>query len=623
MAVRDEMFDSYRAAETHRASNVGTFGWKVSTGELQWSEETFRIFEYSPAIQPTKALLLERVHPEDIGRVKEIIGRAQDTRKKFDFECRLLMPNRSVKYLRVVAHPEERDDNSGSAEFIGAVLDVTNHKRAEETLRKSEERYRDLINLSPDAIYVIDEDARCVLTNAAGAEMVGCREEELIGTAMTETYLPEERGLVWERLRKSKQWPIRFERSFLRRNGEVIPVEVSMSALREARYQIIIRDIRDRKRVEEALRRSEAYLAESQRRTHTGSWAIDPAKMEITYWSQETYGLYDFDPKCGLPSFEELCNRIHPEDRERYLEAVQTGIGTKTDYEVLFRVVLPDGALKHIHVAGHPIVNASGDVIEIVGTSVDVTERKQAEEERERLRQTQNHLAYISRLTTMGELTASLAHEIKQPISAAITNARTCMRWLNRDQPELEEAREAALRMIKDAMRASDIINHIRFLFTKSLPQRELLDVNDVVHEMIALLRNEANRYSISIRSNLAPNLPSVIADRVQLQQVFMNLMLNAIDAMKEMNPPGELTIESRQSENGDVLISIRDNGEGLPPEHTDQIFNAFFTTKREGTGMGLPISRSIIETHGGRLWATANFPRGAAFHFSLPGSSK
>jgi signal transduction histidine kinase len=249
---------------------------------------------------------------------------------------------------------------------------------------------------------------------------------------------------------------------------------------------------------------------------------------------------------------------------------------------------------------------------------MDITERKRAEEERERLRQTLADLAHVTRVTTMSELTVSLAHEIKQPMAAAVTDAKTCLRWLGRDEPDVPEARGAAARVVKDVIRASDIISRIALLFKKGATQRELLDVNEIIEGMIVLLRNEASRDAISIRSELANDLPKVIADRVQLQQVLMNLMLNGIEAMKELRPAGELTICS-VGENGQAVISVTDIGVGLPPDRAHQIFDPFFTTKPEGTGMGLTISRSIVESHGGRLWATANPDRGATFHFTLP----
>jgi PAS domain S-box-containing protein len=248
----------------------------------------------------------------------------------------------------------------------------------------------------------------------------------------------------------------------------------------------------------------------------------------------------------------------------------------------------------------------------------DLTEQMLASEA---LRQAQADLAHVNRVTTMGELTASLAHEIKQPIAAAVTDATTCLRWLEREIPDVAEAREAASRIVKDARRAADIISSISVLFKKGAPEREAVDVNALIREMIVLLRSEANRFSISIRTELDPDLPHVVADRIQLQQVFMNLMLNGIDAMSGTSVGNELTIKS-ETDTDHLMISISDTGVGLPPDHSDKIFSAFFTTKDYGTGMGLPISRSIIESHGGRLWATDHAGRGATFHFKLPAAA-
>lgn len=237
----------------------------------------------------------------------------------------------------------------------------------------------------------------------------------------------------------------------------------------------------------------------------------------------------------------------------------------------------------------------------------------------EALRQANSDLARVSRVTTMGELTASLSHEINQPIAAAVTDANTCLRWLMRDPPDLVEAREAASRTIRDTTRAAEIVSRVRELFKKGTPQRQLVDVNDVIREIVALFRGEAARYSISIRTGLAADLPQVMGDRVQLQQVLMNLMLNSIDAMRDVEGLRELTINSQPGENDQLVVSVSDTGVGIPPSQADQVFNAFFTTKPHGTGMGLRISRSIVESHGGRLWAADNHPRGATFHLTLP----
>jgi len=485
-------------AEAQRLSNTGSFGWKVSSGEIVWSDETFRIFQYDRTTTPTVELILLRVHPEDATLVRQTIERASQEGKDFDLEHRLLMPDGSVKHVHVVARI--LNDESGSIEFVGAVMDVTTAKQVEQTLRDNK-----------------------------------------------------------------------------------------------------------------------AYLAEAQRLTHTGSWAWNVARRENVHWSQEQYRLFGLDPESDSPSFDVAYRRIHPEDRATFDNAVERAIREKSDFEVDFRTVLPDGSTKYLRSVGHPVFSASGELVEFVGTGMDITERTQAEEERERLRKLEADLAHISRVTTMGELTASLAHEVNQPIAAAVTDANTCLRWLMRDQPDLQEARAAASRIVKDATRAAEIVSRVRLLFRKGTPQRELVDVNELIQELIVLLRSEATRYSIALRMDLATNLPQLMGDGVQLQQVMLNLILNGIDAMKDVDGARELAIKSELADNEQLMVSIRDTGVGLPPQQTEQIFNAFFTTKPHGTGMGLRISRSIVESHGGRLWASDNLPRGASFFFTLP----
>jgi len=266
-----------------------------------------------------------------------------------------------------------------------------------------------------------------------------------------------------------------------------------------------------------------------------------------------------------------------------------------------------------------PLRDEAGHVIKWYGSGIEIEDLKRAEQERERLRQVESELAHIHRVTTMGELAASIAHEIRQPISAASINAKTCLRWLDREPPNIEKTREGVSRIIQNVIRASDIISRIRVLFKKGEQQREPVDVNEAIGEVINLLRTEAVQHAISIHVELAPKLPYVMADRVQLQQVFMNLMRNGIEAINEADMAGDLTIESQRNAVDQLLISISDTGIGLPTEEADKVFDAFFTTKPQGTGMGLSISRSIIESHGGRLWATGNPDRGTTFQFTLP----
>jgi PAS domain S-box-containing protein len=378
-----------------------------------------------------------------------------------------------------------------------------------------------------------------------------------------------------------------------------------------------IMDVTERKQAEENLRRSEESLLEAQRLSHMGSWKHDVSSGAFIV-SPEIYRIFGVQPDEDTSSVGFGRSRTHPEDQQRTQELFERSESQKTDYESDHRIVLPDGTIKHLRSVAHPVLSQSGELVEMIGTTIDVTERKRAEEERERLRQLEADLAHMNRVTMLGELASSLAHELNQPIAAAITSANACLRWLARNPPDLERARAAATRIENDGSRAAEIIQRLRaFYKTGAPPKRELVDLNQVAGEMLALLRNEADRHSISLRTELALQLPQIMADRVQLQQVLMNLLLNGIEAMTD--GAGELVIRSQSTEDGLLRISVSDTGVGLPSEKLDRIFSAFYTTKPQGTGMGLAISRSIIEAHGGRMWATANAERGATFHFTLP----
>ena len=310
---------------------------------------------------------------------------------------------------------------------------------------------------------------------------------------------------------------------------------------------------------------------------------------------------------------------LHPNDRERYIAEWRSALAIGEPMEIEARIWTAHGDYRWLLVRNVPLRDHRGNIVKWYGAGIDIEDRKSAEDA---LRKAQAELAHANRVTTMGELSASLAHEINQPISGVITNASTFLRLLKREQPDLEEARAVASRIIRDANRAAEIINRIKLLFRKGIVAKETVDINEVIREMDLLLRNEAIQNSVSVRTNLAPNLPLVVADRVQLQQVLMNLMINGIDAMKAIKGPRLLTVQSQLSEDEQLQVSVEDTGTGLPINQTGEIFNAFFTTKENGTGMGLRISRTIIEAHGGRLWATDNQPRGARFHFTLAAAS-
>jgi PAS domain S-box-containing protein len=612
-------------AEAQRLSHTGSFGWQPSTGEIIWSEETFRILQYDPSTTPTVELLLQRVHPEDTAFVEQTIERAAQDGKDFDHEYRLVMRDGSVKYVHVVAHALE--DRSDGIEFVGAVMDVTAVRRTEEALRRSESYLAEAQKLTHtgsgawraserDALYLSEEWYR----------IYGFDPEE--GLSAWEKRLqrmhPEDRGpwrQITDRAIREKA-DYEGEHRILLPDGTVKYTHTVGHPVLNAsgdveQFVCTMMDITERKQAEEALRQSAAYLAEAQRLSHTGSWAWNIGAKRL-FWSVETFQLFGFDPNTTTATPETFLGRVHPDDRGS-IEVVETELYKGNDAEYSYRIILPDGFIKYITSVAHPILNDSGQVIEFVGTVIDVTERKKAEEAREALRETQADLARVSRVNTMGELTASLAHEVNQPIAAASTNANTCLRWLAADTPNIEEARAAAMRIVTDVKRAGEIISRVRQLFQKGSSEREFVDINEIIREMIVLLRGETTRYNISVRTDLAADLPRVMADRVQLQQVLMNLVINSVEAMKAVDGPRELSIKSQSAQDAQLMLSVSDTGVGLPRHQADQIFNPFFTTKGDGTGMGLRISRSIIESHGGRLWAEDNSPRGASFCFTLP----
>jgi PAS domain S-box-containing protein len=343
-------------------------------------------------------------------------------------------------------------------------------------------------------------------------------------------------------------------------------------------------------------------------------------------WSGLPDGKFDFINQPWLTylgcNWEELSARgglrsvVHPDDLEhadaRWLETRSTG--RHIEHELRMRRA--DGQYRWFLTRAQPLHDEQGNIVRWYGTATDIEDRKRAEEARQ---QAQSDLAHVSRVTAMGELTASLAHEVNQPIAASLMNAGSCVRWLAADPPNLEEARAAASRIMEDGRRATNIVGRIRLLFTKGAPQHESVDVNGLIREMIVLLRSETTRYAISVQTELTADLPQVMGDRVQLQQVLMNLIMNSIDAMKDVKGTRDLAITSQRGDNDQLLVSISDTGVGLPSQQTDQIFKAFFTTKHHGIGMGLSISRSIVESHGGRLWAADQASRGASFSLTLP----
>jgi PAS domain S-box-containing protein len=496
-------------------------------------------------------------------------------------------------------------------------------RSAERELREREAEIRRLVDASIVGIFIWDPEGQILEANDAFLRMMGYSREELLSGEMCTTdltppeWLDHDRRLWVPKLKMTGSLQP-FEQEYLRKDGSRVPVLIGAASFDESvnRGVAFVLDLTERKRAEEALKRSEFYLREAQKLTHTGSWAWRVSDRNLVHLSEEWYRVYGCDPSDGAPNWEKRLDLVHPEDRLTWKNTIERAIVEKTDYDITFRIVLPGGVMKWIHTVGHPVLTATGELVQFLGCSTDITDHKRAEQERDKLRVLEDELAHINRVSMMGEMAASLAHEIKQPIAAAMTSANSCIEWLAHEPPNLDRARAAAAKIDKYGNRAAEIIDHIRSLYRKSPPQSEATDVNEIVHEIFTLLQDEAIRYSIAMRPELAGELPKIKADRVQLQQVFMNLMLNAIEAMRDEG--GELTVKS-QRQDGQLLFSVSDTGPGLPVGKVDQIFSAFFTTKPQGSGMGLAISRTIVESHGGRLWATANDGRGATFHFTLP----
>src|SRR5712664_317927 len=565
-------------AEAQRLTHTGSWAWRVAGREvLHVSEEWYRIFGFDPEQgMPAWEERLRRVHPEDRAKWQGAIDRAIGEKSDYEVEFRILLPDGTVKYIHTVGHPV-LNASGDLAEFVGSATDITDRKRAEvllagekrllEMIARGDSRalilegacrlVEELASGSLSSILLLDPSTNCLRHGAApslpinyaeainglviGASVGSCgtaayrAQPVIVSDIATDPLWADFRDLALAHgLRACWSTPI------LSSTGRVLGTFATYyrepHSPSSQEHNVIERITHlasiaiERKQAEEKLGQSEAYLAEAQRMTRSGSWAWN-VRTGAIFWSQETFRIYECNPEKTTPSWSFILERVHPEDRSGVEQRAKRESTRKDmpDSEGDFRIVFPDGKIKHLHSIAHPVMNEAGEIIEVVGTTMDITERKLTEEA---LRQAQADLAHVSRVTTMGELTASLAHEVNQPIGAAVTNANTCIRWLARDTPNVEEARAAAMRSAKDGMRAAEIVSRIRLLFKKGNPERELVDVNEVVREMIVLLRGEATRHNISVRTELAAELPPVLGDRVQLQQVLMNLMLNGMDAM-------------------------------------------------------------------------------------------
>ena len=647
---RSEMY----FAEAQRLSQTGSFGFNISTGEFFWSEETFRILQYARTMKPSLDLVLQRVHPQDLAIVQQTVERASRDAKDVDFEHRLLMPDGSVKNVHAVARAVK--DESGSVEFVGAVMDVTAVKRAERLLA-GEKHLLEMIARGDSRALVLDALCRLVEERTSGSlssvllldpntkrlrhgaapslpihyteAIDGLVIGPSVGSCGTAAYRAEH--VIVSDIATDPLWAdyrdlalahglqACWSTPILSSSGRVLgtfaiyyrephsPTPQEQNVIEQITHFASIAV--ERKQSEQILQEQASLLD----LTHDTIFVRDMSDV-ITYWNRGAAELYGW-------TGEEAVHKVSHQLMQTIFPAPLTEINAE-----LLRTGRWEGELIHAKRDGTQVVVASrwslqrdehGRPVAILETNNDLTNRRRTEEA---LRQAQVDLAHASRVSTLGELTASIAHEVNQPLAGVVSSGNACLRWLGSQPPNIENARQSVDRIIRDANRASDVVARIRGLAKKASPEKAWLNINDMVVETLGLTRGEAVQNSASLKTQLSNAVPLVWADRVQVQQVILNLIINGIEAVGAVGDgKRDLFVSTAKQESDGVLVTVRDTGIGFDSAKVERIFDAFYTTKREGMGMGLAVSRSIVEAHGGRLWAAPNEPRGAVFQFTLP----
>jgi PAS domain S-box-containing protein len=617
-----KMAEEARSSQQALVDTIPALAWSaMPDGSHDFHSQRWLEFTGLSAAEAAGDDWVAAFHAEDRARALDKWRSAVATGEPFEIEARVRSASGEHRWFLVRAEPL-RDERGTIVKWYGSSTDIEDRKRATESLRESEEQWRQVFEHNPVMYFIVDAAGTVLSVNAFGAAQLGYTVAELVGQSVLNVFFEEDRAFVQknvavclEKLGQANGWEVRK----IRKDGTVLWVRENAKAVRRAGDQLIVliacEDVTERKRAEDALRQSEMYLAQAQRLSHTGSFGWRVASGEII-WSEETFRIFGYD-RTTKPTLKQVLDRIHPEDRAAVERLIERVAHEGKDWEFERRLLMPDGSVKHGRVVARAVKDAAGK-LEFVGAVMDVTASRRAEEQ---LNLLQAELAHVTRVTTVGELTAVIAHEVNQPLTGLVTSGNACLRWLAGETPNLEAARRAVQRMINDGTRAGEVISRIRTLVRKSPPRRDKLNINSTLTEIIALVRREVQRNGITLRTELSNDLPLVLGDRIQLQQVILNLVVNAIDAMRGgvHRARQELLVASSRDETNGVLVTVQDSGTGLDETSLDRLFEPFYSTKAEGMGMGLTISRTIIEAHGGRLWATANVPQGAIFQFRLP----
>jgi PAS domain S-box-containing protein len=607
--------------EAQRLSRTGSFGCKMTNGEMAWSEETFRIFDYDPDVIPSIDHILRRVHPEDDQRVRNQVDRVLGGGIACDLEFRILLPNASIKHLHLVAHSIREGDEG--REFIGAVTDITERKEALEALQRSEK--------------YLQEAQRLSNTGSFAWSIVD----------WAPTYLSEETNRIFgfdsklglptwqDRLSRvhpddQARWESTIERAVKEQSGYEIGYRILLPDGTVRHLQIVahpifnlagelvefvgtLMDVTERWKAEEALRESEHRLRQLIEAIPALIWCTAPETGDLIYANQRlcNYAGKTLEQMAGW----DWISYVHPDDTESTLTTWRHSIETGQSHDIVHRLRRSDGIYRWFRTLAEPLRDRDNRIIQWYGLNVDIEESKKLSEA---LRAAQARLSRATQIATVAELSASIAHEINQPLGALVANGDACEMWLASDPPNIDRARLAVQRIVRDGNAAAEVIQRIRALFRQAIPTKVLLNMNDVISEVLPLVSNEAARKNIKIELELLDELPDTAADRVQMQQLMINLIHNGLDAMDGVSQkPNVLVLRSMVGECNSLQIEVRDHGVGI--ENADRLFEPFFTTKEKGMGMGLSICRSIVDAHGGDLWTRRNDDRGTTFCFTMP----